>query len=100
MFLFLCCSGRLANASVEYGQLFCSNDYISEGIAPGDTWIATSRGLCTVNYIHTYLTLPDDRQLTCKQYHPYGTTHSLFFIIMDGVDVCCVKSSHQDQVCS
>ena len=88
------------NAAVFYGaQIFCHDDRILEGIAPGDTWTATSRGLCTVSEIYVYLTLPNDSRLTCTQYRSGGTTYSLFSIIMGGVDGCCVKSSHQDQVC-
>jgi len=87
------------NAAVIYGQTFCHDDRILEGIAPGDTWTATSRGLCTVRNIYAYLTLPDDSQLDCTQYYSAGTTYSEFSVIMGGVDGCCVKSSHQDQVC-
>lgn len=72
---------------------------ITEGIAPGDTWTATSRSLCTVNYIYAFLTLPDDSQLIFTHYHSQGTTYSMFSIIINGVGGRCVRSSHQDQVC-
>ena len=98
-FPFLCSGGIWANAWVTYGQIFCSGDYISEGIAPGDTWTATSRGLCTVTGISVWLTLPDDSQWMCTHYDSIGTSYSMFSIIMGGVDGCCVKSSHQDQFC-
>ena len=98
-FPFLCCDGRLYNAYVFYEQIFCHDDHILDGIAPYDTWTATSRGLCTVSEIIADLTLPDDSQLTCTQYRSLGTTYSEFSVIMGGVDGCCVKSSHQDQVC-
>ena len=92
VFLFLCCGGRLANAQVEYGQFFCPNEDIPEGIAPGDTWTSTSRGLCSVMAIYVHLTLPDGKKLACYDYPSYGTSSPLYIIFMDGVDSCEVKS--------
>ena len=102
-FPFLCCGGRLANAGVAYEQFFCSKEYIPEGIAPGDTCTSTTpRGLCSVGAISAHLTLPDGSKLVCTHYvsHPIGTSYSMWSILMGGVDGCCVKSSHQDPVCS
>ena len=96
-FPFLCSGERLANVWVGYTT--CTphyNYYNTEGIAPGDTWTAPLRGRCTVGGIYAYLTLPDDIQLECTEYVPAGTYDSLFFIIMDGDDHCCVRSSQDD----
>jgi len=83
----------LANAQVEYGQFFCPNEDIPEGIAPGDTWTSTSRGLCSVMAIYVHLTLPDGKKLACYDFPSYGTSSPLYSIIMDGVDGCCVRNS-------
>ena len=100
-FPLLCCGGRLANALVAYGQFFCSKEHIPEGIAPGDTWTSTSRGLCSVAAISAHLTLPDGKKLSCAHFPSYGTSSSLFSIIMDGVDGCCVRNSQStNKVCS
>ena len=84
---------------------FCTDDNIAEGIAPGDTWMARSRGVCLVTHIWATLTLPDklrqkkNHSLLCKMYYSPGTTYSLFSIIMDGDGGCCVQSSHESGVC-
>ena len=99
-FPFLCCGGR-GNAWVAYGPRSCSDDDVSKGIAPGDTWIATSHGLCTVTTMHAWLTLPDGSQLECTHYHSApGKSYTTFFVTMGGVDGCCVLNSQQDPVCS
>ena len=69
---------------------------ITEGIAPGDTWTATTRG-CMVNYIYVLLTGPDGSKFGCTKYVTGGTTDSLFSILMDGVGGCCLKSSNEIQ---
>jgi hypothetical protein len=68
-----------AYAYVEYEHANCSPDNISEGIAPGKTWTATSRGLCMVETIYADLTLPDGRELTCPHnWSQQDITDSLF----------------------
>ena len=102
IFLFLCCGKRKRNAQVWYNTPQLDLDYPSEGIAPGDTWTATSRssttrGFSKVGKIFASLTLADGRRLTCTtNYDSPGTTDSLFSIIMDGADRCCVQSSQDD----
>ena len=86
---------------VLYGSyIFCLDDFIVKGIASGDTWTASSRGLCLVGTVGAALTLPDGRYLKCYSYYSAGTTYSEFSIIMDGDDACCVRSSHQIQDCT
>ena len=103
--------GYLPSARVWYGCCFCSTDDIDEGIAPGDTWSGTSRGICAVTEITAILTLPDGEKLTCAPYKSLSTTYSEFFIIMKGEEealqainnngyACCVQSSHQSGVCA
>ena len=77
-------------------------DDIHERIAPGQTWTATSRGICTVIGILVELTLPNRRlPLTCAPYEDgfFCTSYSQFSIIMKGDDACCVQSSHESGVC-
>ena len=99
-FPFLCC-GRRGNAWVAYGPRSCSDDDVSEGIAPGDTWTSTTKAFlnlhpCKVQSISAYLTLPDDRRLTCTTQYRGWSTEIIFFIIMDGVDSCSVRSGLDD----
>ena len=99
-FPFLCSGGMPTNAWVYYTNNTPRVDYIQGGIAPGDTWTATSqhRGLSKVWNFYVWLTLSDDRQLRCDDlpYQKGGTTDYLFSILMDGVDRCCVRSSQDD----
>jgi hypothetical protein len=85
----------------------CRQDFIPEGIVSGDTWTEpTSRGLCLVKKISAVLTLPDRTsnapygELRCTPYKSSGTSYSIYSIIMDGDDRCCVRNSHQSQKCS
>ena len=78
-------------AWVGYGTCTPKLD-ITEGIAPGDTWTATTPG-CRVKYIDLFLTGPDGQTLHCTRYVSDGTTNSLFFINMDDVGGCFVKSA-------
>ena len=76
-FLLLCCGGRNYNAMVWYSTAqFDSNlpyHSISEGIAPGDTWMANSRDdSAKVKSISAYLTLLDGRKLTCTSFSSGG----------------------------
>ena len=101
-FPFLCYGQRAANAWVRYTTSQFAIDYIKEGIAPRDTWTATSsrltdRGSSKVKRISAYLTLPDDRRLWCTPFDGSGgTTDYLFSIIMDDVDHCSVRSGHSN----
>ena len=81
---------------------FCHSDDILEGIASRDTWTEpTSRGLCLVAKIAATLILPDGGgPLRCQDYNSVGTSYSIYSIIMDGDDRCCVRNSHQSQKCS
>ena len=85
----------------------CRQDFIPEGIVSGDTWTEpTSRGLCLVKKISAVLTLPNHTsnapygELRCNPYKSSGTSYSIYSIIMDGDDRCCVRNSHQSQKCS
>lgn len=104
-------------AAVKLGPFFCSDDDILEGIAPGETWSQTSRGICNVYQIIAYLTVPDGKgdgifdygvpdgsklksTLECTDYFAkWGTSYSMFSIIMKGDNACCVQSSHESGVC-
>ena len=90
--------GYSPRAEVWYYCCFCGNDEIP-GIAPGETWSATSRGICSVTGIYVDLTLPDGDQLRCTPYTSFATSYSQFFIIMKGDNACCVQSSHESGVC-
>ena len=76
---------------------------ISKGLPAGQTWTASSRGLCLVNYIHATLTYQTDDHfwvlMTCAPYTSSGTSHSIYSILMKGDDACCVRSSHELQEC-
>ena len=102
----MCCCGRYPWAAVHLGPFFCSDDDIIEGIAPGETWSQTSRGICNVYKISAYLTVPDGQgsyggsELRCTPYVAnWGTSYSIFSIIMKGNNACCVQSSHASGVC-
>ena len=66
---------------------------ISEGIAPGDTWMASERR----NHVYRVtasLILPHNRKLTCTPFYTNrGTKASMFSIIMDDVNRCSVRSN-------
>ena len=90
--------GLYSNYGISVMYYACSPDSVLESVASGDTWTASSRGLCLVTNIYTTLTIPDSDYpgtLTCKEYHSSGTSYSQYSIIMDGEDACCVKSSHE-----
>ena len=91
---------KYGNTYVMYQETFlCSLDRYS--VASGQTWTASSRGACLVNYIAaTILALPDGKELRCTPYTSWGTTYGTFFLIMKGEDACCVQSSHQSGVCA
>ena len=90
----------LSDAKVWYAPFLglCSDDQIEEGIAPGGTWSATSRGGCLVKQIDAKLTLFDGRKLKCASYLSFIPDYLQFSILyIDGV--CCVRSSQQTQEC-
>ena len=106
-FPFLCC-GRVWYTTPFFEDV-SSSDYTNEGIAPGDTWTATSRriGFSKVWSIEAYLAPFNGSGLRCTQYLPdhdrvgywnpdSGTTNYLFSIIMDGVDRCFVRTRYND----
>ena len=94
---------------VKYGTL-CGYDYI-DSIAPRDTWTEPdSRGLCLVQEITVTLNLANrgpkssKSSMVCSYISgTVGTTHSKFYIrftLANGrIHHCCVRSSHQTQVC-
>ena len=84
--------------------LGCGEYSIAGGLAAGQTWTASSRGLCLVYRIYASLTLPDThtptsiisgQELHCTPYASTGTAYSIYSVIMKGDDACCVLSSHQ-----
>ena len=77
---------------------FCSPDVNKEGIAAGQTWSATSRGVCLVTSIHAKLSTQTG-WMVCATYRSSGTSYSQFYIIMNNEDTCCVQSSDQSGVC-
>ena len=83
------------SVSVAYATFLCSNDYIDGVIAPGDTWTASSRGVCLVGYVYASLTIPGTGIIQCRKYRSAGTTYSMYSILMNGDDACCVLSSHE-----
>ena len=98
--------------SVKYkgGPLFCDSDFLMEGmegLAAGETWTASSRGLCLVKTIRArlwYYTEEEGwRSVDCAPYSSSGTSHSIYSILMKGNDpnrnVCCIRSSHELQEC-
>ena len=85
--------GLYSNYGISVMYYACSPDSVLESVASGDTWTASSRGLCLVTNIYTTLTIPDSDYpgtLTCKEYHSSGTSYSQYSIIMDGDDACSV----------
>ena len=109
-----------ARSSVQY--LWCDEDLIAGGLAAGQTWTASSRGLCLVNRIYVTLTFPNPARPPwtadndffqnplynngygpswgqCAPYDSSGTSFSIYSIIMKGDDECCVLSSNEIQKC-
>ena len=109
-----------ARSSVQY--LWCDEDLIAGGLAAGQTWTASSRGLCLVNRIYVTLTFPIPARPPwtadndffqnplynngygpswgqCAPYDSSGTSFSIYSIIMKGDDECCVLSSNEIQKC-
>ena len=81
---------------VVYNSGLCSTDYIDDGLAPGGTWTASSRGACLVKEIVVTLTHPwHPDGLACAPYTSSGTSYSIYSILMKGDDACCVLSSHE-----
>ena len=86
----------------------CESDFMYEGLPAGQTWTASSRGLCLVNRIHAtlgYHTKDGEfHWVTCDPYTPnmpniFGTSYSIYSVLMKGDDACCVLSSHEIQKC-
>ena len=81
----------------------CTSDLFWDGLPAGQTWTASSRGLCLVNRIYATLSYQIDGDgwltLTCAPYTSSGTAYSIYSIIMKGDDACCVLSSHEIQKC-
>ena len=89
----------------------CESDFMYEGLPAGQTWTATSRGLCLVWNVRVTLAYPSKYPRSHPKYHPSqdyllcalysssGTSHSIYSILMKGDDACCVKSSHELQEC-
>ena len=85
---------------VEYSH-GCSDDEYS--VAAGQTWSATSRGICRITSIEATLIVPVEgsyKRMYCERYYSgIGTSYGTFFIIMNGDNACCVQSSHESGVC-
>ena len=79
----------------------CNSDVINAGLNAGQTWTASSRGLCLVYRINATLMTGNfpDPYLRCAPYTSSGTAYSIYSIIMKGDDACCVLSSHEIQKC-
>ena len=83
----------------------CESDFMYEGLPAGQTWTASSRGLCLVNKIHATLGYHTEdgefHWVTCARYTPHniGTSYSIYSVLMKGDDACCVLSSHEIQKC-
>ena len=89
----------------------CPSEYMYDGLPAGQTWTATSRGLCLVWNVRVTLAYPSKYPRSHPKYHPSqdyllcalysssGTSHSIYSILMKGDDACCVKSSHELQEC-
>ena len=95
-------SHRSRSSTVSY--LVCLSDYMYNSLPAGQTWTASSRGLCLVNRIDATLDLPDGRSgIMCTPYTSTGTSYSQYSILMKwdnfGDDACCVQSSNQIQKC-
>ena len=70
--------------AVDY--LGCASDHIGDdGLYAGQTWTASSRGLCLVNRIYVDLIRPDlpGGFLECAPYTSTGTAYSIYSIRMD-----------------
>ena len=85
-------------------DLGCRPDFIYEDLPAGQTWTASSRGICLVNRIQ--VTLGHYRKdgswhwLWCAPYISSGTSHSIYSVLMNvDDDACCVRSSHESQRC-
>ena len=87
--------------SVSYVLFFCKRDYYPmDGVPAGQTWSASSRGLCLVSHVYATLYRPKEVfPIECTPYTSSGTAYSIFSIIMKGDEACCVLSSHEIQTC-
>ena len=107
---------RPNQASLAVSYFLCTADYYPYDGLPakqvslpaGQTWSASSRGLCLVTRVYATLYRPMERpwmpnqldpSITCATYSSTGTSHSIYSILMKGDDACCVRSSHELQEC-
>lgn len=67
-----------AAGQINYASYLCKNDQYT--VAPGQTWTATSRGVCLITWISAYLSLPDGKTIQATTYRSAGTTYSNFLI--------------------
>ena len=87
--------GVYSGLFVLYEGLFCKSDSIDAVIASGDTWTASSRGVCLVTLISANMALPDGSRLACAPYKSTGTSNSIYSVWLKGDDTCVVRSSHE-----
>ena len=80
----------------------CASDFMYDGLPAGQTWSASSRGFCLVLHIYATLGYYNNKHgeehwswLTCTPYASSGTAYSIYYVVMNGDNHCCVLSSHE-----
>ena len=76
------------HVKVTYMSLFCSDDEVT--IAPGQTWTATSRGVCLITQVSSTMNLPQG-QIDCTPYTSSGTSYSQFMVAYKAPLQCLVS---------
>ena len=96
---------------VDYLHTYCSNDYVNvvptsegylldESLAAGETWTASSRGVCRVSGIDASMYLSNGTLVNCFSYwSAVATAYLIFSIQMRGDDARCVLSSQETGGC-
>ena len=67
-----------ASGTVEYASIFCSND--NWGAGPGQTWQASSRGVCLLTGITASVSV-NGSTIDATPYSSSGTSYSQFALI-------------------
>ena len=80
----------------------CASDFMYDGLPAGQTWSASSRGFCLVLHIYATLGYYNNKHgeehwswLTCTPYASSGTAYSIYYVVMNGDNHCCVLSSQE-----
>ena len=71
-------TGYNISGTVDYKSVFCSNDNYNAG--NGQTWNASSRGVCLVTKISSDVSTPDGN-VSATPYTSSGTAYSNFAVI-------------------